>query len=170
MLDLLHAISSTSNLATFELRVILHNTELYFPPPPGGRGEIWLGFVSGYSLTVLQVVIRKAVPPEKYSLGTSQQPFGSATPLRHLLPWDGPHLEEWAEEKFGPCRCYLLTDTTTPVLKLPNTHKAGVTDDIHTKSHIVNTLTPAPSHTGVIGAAEASDKREKKKKISPRYV
>lgn len=40
-------------------------------------------------------------------------------------------------------------------------HKAGVTDDIHTKSHITNTLTPAPSHIQVNGAAEASsDKRD----------
>lgn len=41
------------------------------------------------------------------------------------------------------------------------THKAGVTDDIHTKSHIANTLTPAPALIPVNGAAaEPSDRRD----------
>lgn len=90
----------------------------------------------------------------------SHQPFSSATPPGHLLPRDGPHLEGWAEERFGPCRCYLLIEATTPVLTLSLTHKAGVTDDMHTKSHIANTLTPAPSLIQSMGKV-SSDRKDR---------
>lgn len=47
------------------------------------------------------------------------------------------------------------------MLTLSHKHKAGVTDDIHRKSHIANTLTPAPLLIQVNGAvAESSDKRD----------
>ncbi len=47
----------------------------------------------------------------------------------------GPHLEGWAEERFGPCRCYLLIEATTPVLTLSLSHTKQAWQMTYIQSH-----------------------------------
>lgn len=89
---------------------------------------------------------RLLVPPEKQSPGTSHQPFATATQPRHLFPKDGAASgavggeQIWPLQMLSPRRGY-----NTCAHTLSCTHKAGETDDIHTKSQIPNTnRTPAP--------------------------